>query len=137
MHLDAKTIYSGLANYDEADIDSDKGSRFSFIPGKAATRGGYFTNHNDYSWNDIGTYSVAFGKNVKAKGDFSFVVGDSSSVNTGATNSIAMGQRNIVKGGNNVLIGIELVAPVLTLLLSPTTKLKSPLALTFLPNATE
>ena len=107
MHLDASTIYGALANYDEADIDSDKGSRFSFIPGKAATRGGFFTNHNDYSWNDIGTYSAAFGKNVKAAGDFSFVVGDSSSVFSGATNSIAMGQRNVVKGGNNVLIGIE------------------------------
>mgnify|MGYP005988612531 CR=1 FL=1 len=107
MAKDASTIYGTLANYDEADIDSDKGSRFSFIPGKAATRGGHFTNHNDYSWNNIGTYSVAFGKNVKAAADFSFVVGDSSSVNNGATNSIAMGQRNVVKGGNNVLIGIE------------------------------
>ena len=107
MAKDASTTYGALANYDEADIDSDKGSRFSFIPGKAATRGGHFTNHNDYSWNNIGTYSAAFGKNVKAQGDFSFVVGDSSSVNTGADNSIAMGRRNIVKGGNNVLIGIE------------------------------
>ena len=107
MTKDASTIYGALANYDEADIDSDKGSRFSFIPGKAATRGGHFTNHNDYSWNNIGTYSAAFGKNVKAAADFSFVVGDSSSVFSGATNSIAMGQRNVVKGGNNVLIGIE------------------------------
>ena len=107
MTKDASTIYGTLTNYDEADIDSDKGPRFSFIPGKAATRGGYFTNHNDYSWNNIGQYSAAFGKNVKAKADFSFVVGDSSSVNTGATNSIAMGQRNIVKGGNNVLIGMQ------------------------------
>ena len=107
MTKDASTIYGTITNYDEADIDSDKGPRFSFIPGKAATRGGYFTNHNDYSWNNIGQYSAAFGKNVKAKADFSFAVGDSSSVNTGATNSIAMGQRNIVKGGNNVLIGMQ------------------------------
>ena len=107
MAKDASTIYGALANYDEADIDSDKGSRFSFIPGKAATRGGHFTNHHDYSWTSIGTYSAAFGKNVKAAADFSFVVGDSSSVFSGATNSIAMGQRNVVKGGNNVLIGIE------------------------------
>ena len=83
--------------------DSDKGSRFSFIPGLAATRGGYFTNHNDYSWPNIGMFSAAFGKNVKALGEFSFAIGDSSRAD--GKYAIAMGEKNIAGGDRSVLLG--------------------------------
>ena len=83
--------------------DSDKGSRFSFVPGKASTRGGYFTNHNDFAWGALGQFSAAFGRNVKASGQGSFATGDSSQA--GGISSIAMGFKNKITGLYSVGIG--------------------------------
>jgi len=83
--------------------DSDKGSRFSFVPGKASTRGGYFTNHNDFAWGALGQFSAAFGRNVKASGQGSFATGDSSQA--GGIGSIAMGFKNKITGLYSVGIG--------------------------------
>jgi len=112
-----------VINYGDPSLsalaDSAKGSRFSFVPGKASTRGGYFTNHKDFAWDELGLFSAAFGLNVKASGQSSFATGDSSraaglaSIAMGFKNkitgiySVGIGSNNSDGGDRNVLLGAE------------------------------
>jgi hypothetical protein len=69
---------------------TDAGTRFMWIPEKAALRAGYV---DGTQWNTIGNYSVALGKNNEASNNLGFAVGDAN-ITGGHWPGMALGFRN-------------------------------------------
>jgi hypothetical protein len=96
----------GFAAFGDQDIGSipaeGAGTRFMWMPYKAATRGGYV---NGTQWDDanIGYYSTAFGYNARASGDYAFAAGrESVAANI---DSIALGNYITASGAACVALG--------------------------------
>ena len=92
------------------------GTRMGFLGNKAAFRAGSFGN-DELNHDQIGSYSMAIGRNTKARGDFSISLGNNSKAtakhafavgegnNATASYSIAMGNQNEAASNSSVAIG--------------------------------
>jgi len=96
------------------------GVRMMWYPAKAAFRAGRVTGNN---WNDtnIGDFSVAFGSNSRASGNYSMAMGSGtasgnhsmamgSGVTASAPYSIALGNWTEAEGPNSLAMGVETYA---------------------------
>lgn len=80
------------------------GTRFIWYPKKAALRAGYV---DSTQWDDvnIGNYSVAFGKNSTASGDYTIVLGGDSNTASGSASAVGGGQSNTASGDHSAIAG--------------------------------
>lgn len=80
------------------------GSRFIWYPKKAALRAGYVSADQ---WDDanIGNYSAAFGKDSKASGDYTVVLGGDSNTASGSASAVGGGQNNTASGDHSAIVG--------------------------------
>lgn len=97
----ASGVYDG-AYGNASPLTEGSGTRMMWLPRKAAFRAGYV---NGTQWDDanIGTFSTAFGENVRASGDFSFAAGRNTVAANGS--SVAMGELSVASGSASVALG--------------------------------
>jgi trimeric autotransporter adhesin len=89
---------------------SGQGYRMMWYPAKAAFRVGAVNVSPFTQWDDdnVGAYSWAGGNNSIAAGQYSFAMGDRSSIDAGAEAGVAIGRQNRVWVGANAGVALGL-----------------------------
>lgn len=106
LHVyDSSVLFSGPATLPGSPGNppvSGGGTRLMWYPNKAAFRAGTVTSTH---WNrdSVGSYSVAFGYNTKAKSNYSFAGGQTSTAS--GLGSFAYGNNCIASGENAIAVG--------------------------------
>ena len=91
-----------------------EGTRFFWYPRRSAIRAGGLDIDGDVFWDDsmlypnIGDYSAAFGKDVKASGDGSFAAGYLAEAE--GTNSVALGKNVKAQGSVSMAFGANTIS---------------------------
>lgn len=103
--IDSNVVFSAMADLPVTTglpPISGAGRRMMWYANKAAFRAGYVSGNN---WNidSVGNYSAALGRNVKAKGTYSFAAGSGSQAL--GNYSVAMGSSSVADGIFSIAIG--------------------------------
>lgn len=100
-------LVSGTFNNSSVLPNLGAGSRMMFYPGKAALRAGSVSG-SDWDNTNVGNYSMALGRNVKASGISSIAIGQLSQA-TGE-NSVAIGFNSQATSSQSIAIGSFAIA---------------------------